>query len=181
MLGCKTFETDWKLDIARTDNVLNLEVRELGVETELLDDARILARRQLGVVFRLGTSDDHLAGGEDQSSGLWVSDTHDNRSETLWVVLSVTRMQSTKSVSCQPQKTCRFTHAMVFKSKRQFKLTVATKFCSVGTMPLTPLMLAAPGVAAGVAGATPFGWAMATCCCGADPSDGGVRSFAAVG
>lgn len=61
MLGCETFETNWELDIAGTDNILNLEVRELGVEAELLDDTRVLARRQLGVVFRLGTGDNHLA------------------------------------------------------------------------------------------------------------------------
>jgi hypothetical protein len=89
------------------------------------------------------------------------------------------------STGCQYQQT-HSTDAMVFKSKRQFKLTVATKFCRVGTMPLTPFALAAPGVAAGVAGATPTGGCsfctpFAPLPCGADPSDGGVRSLAAVG
>jgi hypothetical protein len=42
--------------------------------------------------------------------------------------------------------------AIVFRSKRQSRLTVATMFCKVGTIPLT--VGAAPGVAAGVAGAS---------------------------
>lgn len=61
MLGGQTLEADGELDVARADNVLDLEVGELGVEAELLDDARILARRQLGVIFRLRTRYDHLA------------------------------------------------------------------------------------------------------------------------
>lgn len=43
MARCKTLQTDRKLDIARADNVLNLEIRKLGVEAELLNDARILS------------------------------------------------------------------------------------------------------------------------------------------
>lgn len=69
--------------------------------------------------------------------------------------------------------------AMVFRSKRQSRLTVATMFlagdsvqplwsilektaqkkdthCKVGTMPLLPVV--APGVATGVAGVTPLPW-----------------------
>lgn len=87
MLGSKTLETDGELDVARTDNVLNLEVRELGVETELLDDTSVLARRKLRVIFGLGTGDNHLAAGEDQGSGLGLTNTHDNRSKTLGVIL----------------------------------------------------------------------------------------------
>ena len=42
----KAFETDWELDIARADDVLDLEIRELGVEAELLDDTCVFTRRQ---------------------------------------------------------------------------------------------------------------------------------------
>lgn len=79
----KTFETDGELDVARADNVLNLEVGELGVEAELLDDARILARGELGVILGLGTGDNHLTRSEDQSRGLGLTNTHDDSSETL--------------------------------------------------------------------------------------------------
>jgi hypothetical protein len=36
------------------------ELRELGIKTKLLHDARVLARHQVQVVFRLGTGHDHL-------------------------------------------------------------------------------------------------------------------------
>lgn len=85
MARSQTFETDGELDIARTDNVLDLEVGELGVEAELLDDTGVLARGKLGVILRLGTCDNHLAGGEDQSGGLGLADTHDDSGKTLGV------------------------------------------------------------------------------------------------
>lgn len=87
MLGSETFETDRELDVAGSDNVLDLEVGELGVETKLLDDTSVLARGKLRIILRLGTSHNHLARSEDQSSGFWVANTHDNSGETLGVVL----------------------------------------------------------------------------------------------
>lgn len=109
----QTLQANRELDVAGANDVLDLEVRELGIEAKLLDDARVLARRQLRVILRLGTGDDHLARGKDQSGGLGLADTHDDSSETLgrgvqphcpfrsgrcaeqylWIVLSVARMQ----------------------------------------------------------------------------------------
>ena len=43
MARSKTFQTDWELDVARADNVLDLEIRELCIEAELLNDASILS------------------------------------------------------------------------------------------------------------------------------------------
>jgi hypothetical protein len=43
MARCKTLQADRELDVARANDVLDLEVRELCVEAELLDDARILS------------------------------------------------------------------------------------------------------------------------------------------
>jgi hypothetical protein len=57
---CKTLKTNRKLDVAAADDVLNLEFRELGIKAKLLDNARVLARRQARVVFTLRTSHDHL-------------------------------------------------------------------------------------------------------------------------
>ena len=79
----KTFKADRELDVARSDNVLDLEVGELCVEAELLDDTGVLARGKLAVVFGFGTGYDHLARGEDQGGGLGLTDTHDNGRETL--------------------------------------------------------------------------------------------------
>lgn len=83
MARCETFQTDGELDIARTDNVLDLEVRELRVEAELLNDTSVLSRSEFGIVFGFGTGDDHLSTGEDQSGCLWFTNTHDDGRETL--------------------------------------------------------------------------------------------------
>lgn len=79
----KTFKTDGKLDVARPDNVLDLEIGELRIEAEFLDNPSVLPRRQLRVIFRLCAGDDHLARGEDQSGSLGFTDAHDHSSETL--------------------------------------------------------------------------------------------------
>ena len=60
MARCQTLETNRKLDVARPDNVLDLKVRELGVEPELLDDTSVFARSKLAVVFTLRTRHDHF-------------------------------------------------------------------------------------------------------------------------
>lgn len=76
-------QTDGELDVARADNILDLEIGKLGVETKLLDNSRILARSQLRIILGLGTSNNHLARGEDESGGLGFTDTHDHGSKTL--------------------------------------------------------------------------------------------------
>ena len=48
----KALQTDGELDIARADNVLDLEVRELGVKAKLLDDSCVFTRRQARVLER---------------------------------------------------------------------------------------------------------------------------------
>jgi len=83
MTARKAFETDGKFDVARSDNVLDLEVGEFGIEAKLLDDARILPRSKLAVIFRLCTSDDHLAGGKDESGRFRLAYSHDDGCETL--------------------------------------------------------------------------------------------------
>jgi hypothetical protein len=86
MLRAETLKTNGKLDVARTDNILDLEVRELGIEAQLLDDASILARSKLGVVFGLCASHHHFARSEDESGSLWVANTHDHGSKSLFIV-----------------------------------------------------------------------------------------------
>lgn len=79
----KTFETDRELDITGADNVLDLEIRKLCVEAELLDDTGIFARGQLGIVLRLGASNNHLAGCKDEGSCLGLTNAHDDGGKTL--------------------------------------------------------------------------------------------------
>lgn len=83
MAAGKTFKTNGKLDVTGPDNVLNLEVGELGVEAELLNDASIFARGKFGIVLGFRTRDDHLSAGKNQGSSLGLADTHDDRGETL--------------------------------------------------------------------------------------------------
>lgn len=86
MLGGKTFQSNGEFDVARADNVLDLEVGEFGIEPKLLDDASIFAAGKLRIIFRLGARDDHLARCEDQGSGFGLTNTHDHSGETLSVV-----------------------------------------------------------------------------------------------
>ena len=80
---CKTLQPNGELDVAAANNILDFELGELGVEAELLNDTRVLPRRQSRVIFRLGTRHHHLARGEDKSGSLGVTDTHDDGGKTL--------------------------------------------------------------------------------------------------
>jgi len=93
MLRRKTFQTDRELDVARADDVLDLEIGELGIEAQFLDNPSVLARSKLRVIFRFGTSDNHLARSKDESGRLGIANTHDNSRESLRVVLSVASVQ----------------------------------------------------------------------------------------
>jgi hypothetical protein len=79
----QTFETNGEFDIAGAHDVLDLEIRKLGVEAQLLDDSGILAGSELRNILRLGAGHDHLARGEDQGGGFRLADTHDHGGETL--------------------------------------------------------------------------------------------------
>lgn len=94
MAAGKALKTNGKLDVAAAHNVLNFEIRELCVETKFLNDASVLARSELAVIFRLGTGHDHLARSKDERGGLGLSNAHDDSRETLWVVLGVSGVQS---------------------------------------------------------------------------------------
>lgn len=131
---CKTLESDRELDITTAHDILNLELRKLGIEAQLLDNPRVLARRQTRVVFRLGASNDHLARREDQGGGLGLSDTHDNGCKTL-----EKKHANKEKFGMQRQRTrvlptlglysaLRACNAIVLRSRRQSKLTVATMF-----------------------------------------------------
>lgn len=83
MAAGQTLEADGEVDVARPDNILDFEIGEFGIEPKLLDDTRVFATRELAIVFRLGTSHDHLTRGKDEGSRLWLSYTHDHSCETL--------------------------------------------------------------------------------------------------
>lgn len=169
--ACQTFETDRELDVARANNVLNLEVRKLRVEAKLLDDTSVLAAGKLAVILGLGTSDDHLARGEDQGGRLGLTDTHDDGGKTLWVVFGITGVQgdglqieTTVKVDRSDDVSLGNCQHPSSQARKQFK---GNTHCSVGTIPLTPWP--APGVAAGVAGVA--GVTPLPCCTALPPCD----------
>jgi len=115
MATSQTFKTNRELDVARPNNVLNLEVCKLGIKAELLNNTSVFATRQSAIVFRFRASHNHLARSEDESGRLRFTNTHDDGSETLqvqvqqkeleeaggasqylWVVLGIARMQSNR-------------------------------------------------------------------------------------
>lgn len=59
------FKTDRKLDIARPDNVLDLEILELRIKAELLDDAGVFPCSQFRIILALCTRHHHFARSED--------------------------------------------------------------------------------------------------------------------
>ena len=83
MSAGQPLKTDGELDVARSDNVLDFEIRELGIEPQLLDDPRVFAGRQLGIILGLGTGYDHLARRKDQRGGLGFANTHYDGGESL--------------------------------------------------------------------------------------------------
>ena len=46
----KAFKTDWELDVARADDVLDLEIRKFSVKAELLDNSCVFAGCQTRVL-----------------------------------------------------------------------------------------------------------------------------------
>ena len=83
MAGGQTLKTNGELDITRPDDILDLEIGELRIESEFLDDTRIFARRKAAIILRFCTSNHHLARRKDKSGGLRLTDAHDHRCETL--------------------------------------------------------------------------------------------------
>jgi len=81
----EALEAYGKLDITGANNVLNLKIRKLSIESKLLNNASVFARGKLGIILRFGTRNNHLAGRENECSGFRFANTHDNSGETLKV------------------------------------------------------------------------------------------------
>ena len=92
---CKSLQPDGKLYIARSNNVLNLEISKLCLKPKFLNDASILSRCEFGHFLRLCASDDHFARSKDERSRLWLSNSHNDRSESLVMSFKVTPLDCT--------------------------------------------------------------------------------------
>jgi hypothetical protein len=108
MAVAQVLERYRELDIARTDNVLYLEILQLDVvASHLFDHFRILFGRVPRLILAFGSGDDHFARGEDEGSGLGVTDANDHGRETFGVVFSIPAVQGDVSeVQGCPQIGC---------------------------------------------------------------------------
>lgn len=137
----QTLKTNWKLDVARPNDIVNLELGEFSVEAQLLTDTSVVATCKLAIVFKIGASDDHPPRGKNERRRLGFADTHDHSCETLggdvsWKSL-VQRCALTFGL-CSALRAC---SAMVFRSRRQSRLTVATTFFKeLSTLPVLKLI-----------------------------------------
>lgn len=79
----ESLQTNRELNVTTADDVLNFELRELGIEAQLLHDPSVLSGRQARVVLGLCTGHDHLARSEDERGGLGLANTHNDSCKTL--------------------------------------------------------------------------------------------------
>ncbi len=104
-------QTDGKAHVARADNVLDLELAELGLEPELLDDAGVLSARKTAV-----------------SSDLAPVTTILPEAKMSAVVLGSRIRMMTAANRLGLYSAFRACSAIVLRSKRTSRLTVATMF-----------------------------------------------------
>ncbi len=83
------FESNGELDITTADHVLYLEVEKLGLEAKLLNDSRVLSRRQPRIFLALRAGANHLARAEDEGGRARLSNSHDDGRESLGIVFGV--------------------------------------------------------------------------------------------
>jgi len=89
----QSLQTNGELDVTASDDVLNLKLGELRVKAELLNDPRVFTRREARIIFRLGTSNDHLARRENEGGRLGVANTHDDGCKTLYTCEQITTVR----------------------------------------------------------------------------------------
>jgi len=83
MRESQPLQPDGKFDITTSNDILDLELLELGIESQFLDDPGVFSRSKTRIVLRFSSSNDHLSGSEDQGGSLGITDTHDDGGETL--------------------------------------------------------------------------------------------------
>lgn len=125
----EAFQADGKFNIARANNVLDLEIYELGVEPKLLNDPSVFTRGELGVILGLSASNDHLARGKDQSRSFWFTNAHDNGSKALdQLAQSIDSYIDVAIDTLGLYSAFLACSAIVLRSRRQSRFTVATIF-----------------------------------------------------
>lgn len=90
----QALELNLKVDRARTNHVLHLEVRQLHIVSDLLDGLRVLLSRVKTVLLTLSPSDHHFSGFKNQRRrSLGLLHPHDDGRKTLWIVLGISALK----------------------------------------------------------------------------------------
>ena len=94
MFALDSIQVDGETHVTRPYDVLDFELLELGFVAELLHDPCKLPSSKPRVFLALSSDYYHFSTGEYQSSGLRLSDPHNDSSEPLGVVLCIPSLQS---------------------------------------------------------------------------------------
>lgn len=86
----KRFQFNLETHVMRTNNVLNRKVRQVdGGVSNFLELLCVVLGGGLRFLLGFGSSADHFARLENEGSRFWLSDSHDCRSKTFWLVLDI--------------------------------------------------------------------------------------------
>lgn len=90
----KAFQLDFEIHTTRTYHILDFEVRQINLVSNLFYCFRIMLCRIQTQLLTLGTGNNHLACFENKSGGSsGFTHSHNHCSKTLWVVLSVSALK----------------------------------------------------------------------------------------
>lgn len=94
MARVQTLERDGEPHVTGADDVLNLEFLHFDlIVAHFLDHLSVHACGSLGLFLTLRSSDDHLPRREDECRGLGVTNSNDDCSKSLRVVLSIAAVE----------------------------------------------------------------------------------------
>jgi hypothetical protein len=86
----KRFKLNFEAHVMRANNVLDGEIRQVDVGvSNFLELLCVVLGGGLRFLLGFGSSADHFARLENEGSRFWLSDSHDCRGKTFWLVLDI--------------------------------------------------------------------------------------------
>jgi hypothetical protein len=79
---------DRNLHITGSNNVLHFEIMVIDFKAHFLYNPGIFPTGKLTILLTLGPSNNHFATTKNQASGLGISQSHDDRSKSIRIILS---------------------------------------------------------------------------------------------
>lgn len=83
------FQSYWEAQVHRRHKILDLEVHEFHVVSELLNDSSEFSRCQVGVDFVSSTCAHELARSEDERRAARLANPHHDSVEPLWIIFGI--------------------------------------------------------------------------------------------